>query len=69
MTKRFASAVSIVVLLQFFIGIANIFFLTPLSIQVTHLMVADILWLSFVLFGVSWLGDPIAVHARERVAP
>jgi heme A synthase len=68
MTRRFASAVSIVVLLQFFIGIANILFLTPLSIQVTHLMVADILWLSFVLFGVSWLGDPIAVHARERVA-
>lgn len=62
-TKRFASTVSIIVLLQFFIGIANIFFLTPLALQVTHLMVADLLWLSFVFFGVSWLGD--AVPARE----
>jgi heme A synthase len=63
-TKRLASAVSIVVLLQFFVGIANIFFLTPLAIQVTHLMIADILWLSFVFFSVSWLGDPV----RARVS-
>lgn len=66
-TKRLASAVSIVVLLQFFVGIANILFLTPLAIQVTHLMVADILWLSFVLFSVSWLGDPIVARVSRSV--
>lgn len=66
-TKRLAATVSIVVLSQFFIGIANFFFLTPLSIQVIHLLVADVLWLSFVLFGASWLGDPVGVQARERV--
>ena len=66
-TKRLASAVSIAVLLQFFVGIANIFFLTPLSIQVTHLMVADLLWLSFVFFGVSWLGDPVTARSRRSV--
>ncbi|MFV1970086.1 MAG: heme A synthase [Acidimicrobiia bacterium] len=67
-TKRIAAAVSFVVLSQFFVGIANIFFLTPLSIQVIHLMVADVLWLSFVLFGASWLGDPIPARARRPVA-
>lgn len=66
-TRRLASAVSIAVLLQFFVGIANIFFLTPLAIQVIHLMVADILWLSFVLFGASWLGDPVDVQVSSRV--
>ena len=66
-TKRLASTVSIVVLLQFFVGIANIFFLTPLAIQVTHLMVADILWLSFVLFGVSWLGDLLVARVPRTV--
>jgi heme A synthase len=66
-TKRLASAVSIVVLLQFFIGFANIFFLTPLAIQVTHLMVADLLWLSFVFFSVSWLGDSIPAHIQDTV--
>ncbi|MEN8041118.1 MAG: COX15/CtaA family protein [Actinomycetota bacterium] len=64
-SKRFAAAVSIIVLSQFFIGIANIFFLTPLAIQVLHLMVADLLWLAFVFFSVSWLGDSIPVRARE----
>jgi len=67
-TKRLAAAVSIIVLTQFFVGVANIFFLTPLSIQVIHLMVADFLWLSFVLFGVSWLGDPVPVRKRKPVA-
>jgi heme A synthase len=55
------------VLLQFFVGIANIFFLTPLSIQITHLMVADVLWISFVLFGVSWLGDPVGARVSRSV--
>jgi heme A synthase len=66
-TKRLASVVSIVVLSQFFVGIANIFFLTPLAIQVIHLMVADILWLSFILFSVSWLGDPVLSHSTRPV--
>ncbi len=58
---------SIVVLLQFFVGIANIFFLTPLAIQVIHLMVADLLWLSYVFFCVSWLGDPIQARLSKPV--
>lgn len=66
-TKRLAGTVSIVVLSQFFIGIANILFLTPLSIQVLHLMVADFLWLAFVFFSLSWLGDPIAIRERSPV--
>ena len=37
MTKRLAAAVTWIVLSQMFIGIANIFFLTPLSLQLLHL--------------------------------
>jgi len=66
-TRRLATTVSIVVLLQFFVGIANIFFLTPLAIQVTHLLIADVLWISFVLFGVSWLGDPVGARVSRSV--
>ena len=66
-TRRLAAMVSVAVLLQFFIGIANVLFLTPLLIQVLHLMVADILWLSFILFSASWRGDPIPVRAQESV--
>jgi heme A synthase len=67
-SKRLASAVSIVVFSQFFIGIANIFLLTPLGLQVLHLMVADILWIVYVLFSASLLGDDVEAKHKKRVA-
>ncbi len=67
-TQRLAAAVSVIVLSQFFIGIANIFFLTPLSIQVIHLFVADVLWLSFVFFSLSWIGHPLSVTSDDLVS-
>ena len=68
MTQRAASAVTLVVLSQMFIGIANIFFLTPLSLQIIHLMVADVLWIAFVVFGASFLSDPVAPKIDVGVA-
>ncbi|MGI9584724.1 MAG: COX15/CtaA family protein [Acidimicrobiia bacterium] len=67
-TRNLAGLVTIVVLSQMFIGIANIFFLTPLAIQVLHLMVADVLWIAFVAFGASLLGDPVRSHNTTPVS-
>lgn len=67
-SKRLASAVSIIVLSQFFIGIANIFFLTPLSLQVLHLMVADVLWIVYMIFSMSLLADDVPAKSREPVS-
>lgn len=68
MTQRAATAVTLIVLSQMFIGIANIFFLTPLSLQIIHLMVADALWIAFVVFSASFLGDPVTPKAEVGVA-
>lgn len=62
-TTRLASAVTLIVLSQMFVGIANIFFLTPLSLQLIHLVVADVLWIAFVVFGASLVGDPATRRA------
>lgn len=56
-SKRLAGAVVIIIFGQFFIGIANIFLLTPLSMQVIHLMVADALLIAYVLMWASLLGE------------
>ncbi len=56
-SKRMSLWVTIIVFSQMFIGIANILLLTPLYAQVVHLMVADVLWISFVLFGATTLAD------------
>lgn len=67
MTKRMASAVTIIVLSQFFIGVVNIFLLTPLALQVLHLMVADFLWIAYIFFAVSLIGDGITSRSKHAV--
>lgn len=49
--KRLSFVVTVIIFSQMFVGIANIFLLTPLFMQVTHLMIADLLWITFVVFG------------------
>ena len=44
---------------QFFIGILNIFLMTPLIIQIIHLVLANILWISIVLFIVDRMTNEI----------
>ncbi len=66
-TRLAAAGVTWIVLSQMFIGIANIFFLTPLILQVVHLMVADLLWIVYVVFGASLMGDPARVDSRPTV--
>ena len=44
---------------QFFIGILNIALMTPLVIQIIHLVLANILWISIVLFIVARITNEI----------
>ena len=67
-TRIAASGVTWVVLSQMFIGIANIFFLTPLVLQITHLLVADLLWIVYVVFGASLMADEVPSRQRPRVS-
>lgn len=67
-TRLTAAAVTWVVLSQMFIGIANVFFLTPLSLQLLHLAVADVLWIVYVVFAASHLGEPVRTEDRLGVA-
>ncbi|HEY0712420.1 MAG TPA: COX15/CtaA family protein [Polyangia bacterium] len=46
--RRAATTVSGLVLLQVVIGVANLLLLAPTSLQLLHLLVADLLWLSLV---------------------
>lgn len=63
-TQRLSAAFTLVVLSQMFIGITNIFLLTPLAVQVIHLFVADILWIVFVMFAASVVSVDEAVPAE-----
>lgn len=54
--KRMARRLAGLILLQFVIGAANIVLLTPVYMQIVHLLVADLVWISLVLLTAEVLG-------------
>jgi heme A synthase len=54
-TARWARRVTFLVLLQIVAGAVNVLLLAPVWMQVVHLLLADLLWMAFVLLGASAL--------------
>lgn len=54
--KRMARRLAGLVLLQFGLGAVNIVLLTPVSMQIIHLLVADLIWIVLVLLSAESLG-------------
>ena len=68
-TRRLGSVVGILILVQFGIGLTNVILAAPLEIQVIHLAIADTIWIIFLLFGASLLGERARVELPvERAA-
>ncbi|HXR09488.1 MAG TPA: COX15/CtaA family protein, partial [Candidatus Acidoferrales bacterium] len=55
--KRLSIAVAALVLAQFALGIANIVLLTPIWLQLAHLLAADLLWIACVLLVLAQAGS------------
>ncbi len=67
-TKRLGAIVGGLVVTQFFIGLVNVMLAAPLEMQVIHLAIADTIWIIYLLFGASLVGERSpAEHLLERV--
>jgi heme A synthase len=55
--ERFATVVVSVAVLQILAGITNVLLLAPVWMQMVHLLVADVLWISVVLLSAASLRD------------
>ena len=55
-TKRLASCLLVLLILQFSIGVLNVILLAPLWVQVFHLLTADLIWVTLVLLSAEVLG-------------
>ena len=53
--SRWARLVPLVVLLQFGVGVTNLLMLAPVLLQLLHLLVADLLWITLILFSATAL--------------
>jgi len=56
-SRRAAWAVSGLVLLQLLVGLANVALLAPVWMQLVHLLLADLVWIAFVLLAVRSLSS------------
>lgn len=63
---RLSTAVQVLIGVQFLIGLLNVALLTPVETQVIHLLMADALWILWVLFGAELLGSQRAAKADVR---
>jgi len=68
-TKRIGAVVGGLIVLQIFVGLANVMLAAPLETQVVHLAIADTMWIAYVLFVTSRLGErEVSEPAMETAA-
>jgi heme A synthase len=61
---RLARALALLVVVQWLAGVLNIALLAPIWLQLGHLFLADLVWITLVLFAAAALADPTVVHRR-----
>ena len=54
-----ARALAVLVMFQLFLGLANVLLLTPLVIQIGHLLAADLLWIMWIVLGAQVLSPDL----------
>lgn len=66
--RRLAVGVCSLVAVQVVLGFANVLLLAPISLQLVHLLVADAIWISFVLLGAEALSEAPVAAVRSTAA-
>ncbi len=64
-TRRLGLALAGLVLVQLAAGLANLLLLAPIPMQLLHLLLADLLWLTLVLLGAAALAVPRGAPTRD----
>lgn len=73
--KRWSNIFSILVVVQFASGAATLLLLSPVAMQIVHLLLADLVWIAFVLMTAAFLAEsglnaatPEGLQGGPRVA-
>jgi heme a synthase len=65
--RRWGSAVVVLVAVQLAAGVANLWLLAPIWMQLIHLLLADLLWIALVVFTAATLETaPVIASARRQ---
>ena len=66
--KRLATGLIALTITQVSLGVINLMLLAPIPVQILHLFVADLLWITFVLFATEVLA-PVRYSPPLRSLP
>lgn len=66
--KRWANAVSVLILIQLAAGALTLLTLAPIVLQLIHLLLADLVWISFVLLSAEVLSERQTIGNRPIAA-
>lgn len=67
-TRRWSNVLSALVLLQFASGAITLLTLAPIVLQLIHLLLADAVWIAFVLLAASFLAEDLGQAEGARVS-
>ena len=65
---RLSRSVATLAILQATLGVANVFLLAPVWLQMLHLLVADAVWIALVLFAATVLSRRSEAQASAHAA-
>ena len=65
--RRLAWALSVAAALQLVAGFLNVVLLAPVWMQLVHLLLADVVWIVFVLLGANLMERPAAVESVDAL--
>ena len=67
-TRRTARILLGLVAVQLVAGIVNVFLLAPIWLQMVHLLLADLIWIAYIILGAGALSLPVRVFAAASPA-
>lgn len=68
-TRRLAAGVVIILCFQALVGMLNIVLMAPVVVQLTHLLLANLLWITLVLLVAETLAQPVPAAAPAATQP
>jgi heme A synthase len=65
LTKRLVQGLTVLYLIQLLAGAINVVLLAPIWLQLVHLLLSDLIWITLVLLASSVLAEPAKVDPRD----
>jgi heme A synthase len=68
-TKLFSRLVKITFIIQLLAGLLNVYLMVPVWMQLVHLLLADVIWIAWILLGATALAEPARQPSPAQLQP